>query len=166
MAFSRSCPRFLFLILLALSSYAIAQEARDERIQFSPGKSAATVTSSITGYESVNYRLSAKAGQKMLVELDTDHGATYFNIFAPGKGPGEAAMYIGSTSGSRFSGELPTSGTYTIQVYMMRSAARRDEKSDYKLRVEIESDRQGKARPASSGGKLALAFEIQQSFPY
>jgi hypothetical protein len=46
-------------------------------------------------------------------------------------------MFIGSTSGGRFEGTLPADGTYTIQVYLMRNAARRGESATYKLDIGI-----------------------------
>lgn len=48
----------------------------------------------------------------------TKHGATYFNILAPGQN--EEAMFNGSTSGNQFEGVLPASGDCKIRVYMMR----------------------------------------------
>ena len=36
-------------------------------------------------------------------------------------------MFVGSISGNQFEGRLPASGDYKVRVYLMRSAARRDE---------------------------------------
>jgi len=124
-------------VLMPVSSYA--DDARNETVKFAPGASSATIEDSITGYNTVNYMLGAKAGQTMTVELKTDNSATYFNIFVPGKGPGDAAMFIGSLNGSRYEGKLPADGTYTVQVYMMRSAARRNETANYTLDIGIEA---------------------------
>ena len=46
-------------------------------------------------------------------------------------------MFIGSTSGNQFEGSLPASGDYKLRVYMMRSAARRDEVAKYRLEMII-----------------------------
>ena len=125
-------------ISLGLATIAVAGEARTETVRFEKGKSGTTVEGSIEGYESVQYLLGASADQVMTVDLTTDNTATYFNIFEPGKTPGnDAAMFIGSTEGLTFKGELPTDGDYMIQVYMMRSAARRNEVAKYSLRIEI-----------------------------
>lgn len=161
-----TCTRGLALLLiLTLSVTATAREERNERIQFAKGTSGATVTSSITGYESVNYRVTAKAGQQMTVKLTTAHNATYFNIFPPGKGPGDAAMYIGSTEGKQFHGELPVNGTYTIQVYMMRSAARRNETADFKLRLEIDNGEHSAVNRSNGAEAPARVFNASGSLP-
>ena len=127
------------LVFALLTSLAWSDESRTETLQFAKGATGTAVTSSITGYNTVNYKVTAKAGQQMVVKLSTNHTATYFNVYAPGSGPGDAAIFIGSTSGGRFATTLPDSGTYTIQVYMMRSAARRNESAEFKLRVDIDN---------------------------
>ena len=123
--------------LVLLSMPAFAQDARDERVNFTRGTSGATIKETITGYQTVNYKLDAKAGQSMVVVLNTDNAGNYFNIFAPGKAPGDEAMFIGSTQGVRYAGTLPADGEYTVQVFLMRSAARRNEKANYTLEIEI-----------------------------
>ncbi|WOX06038.1 hypothetical protein [Microbulbifer pacificus] len=138
------------LLLLGLTSAVCAEEARTEILQFAKSATGTSVTGSISGYETMNYKVTAKAGQQMEVALATSHTATYFNVFAPGTGPGDAAIFIGSTSGDRFATELPASGTYTIQVYMIRSAARRNESADFKLRVDIDGNHS--SHPRSRGG--------------
>lgn len=116
---------------------------RTEQVRFAAGENRTTIEGAITGYESVSYRVGAEAGQRMKVALDPSNGATYFNVYAPGSGPGDAALAIGSTTGgmmrdlNRFAGVLPTSGEYTINVYMLRAAARRNERSDYDLAISI-----------------------------
>jgi hypothetical protein len=124
-------------ILVPMSS--VADDTRNEIVKFAPNTRNTTIEDSITGYKTVNYMLDAKAGQSMTIELKSDHTATYFNIYVPGKGPGDAAMFIGSLNGSRYEGELPADGTYTVQVYMMRSAARRNETANYTLDIGIEA---------------------------
>jgi hypothetical protein len=46
-------------------------------------------------------------------------------------------MFIGSTSGNEFAGNLPATGNYVVEVYMMRSAARRNETCRYSVTFEI-----------------------------
>lgn len=129
--------RFLALssVVLAASAAFAADDIRTERIQFERGASSAAVEGSITGYEIVDYLLGAREGQSMNVSMATNNGANYFNILAPGET--EVAMFIGSTSGNQYEGVLPESGDYTIRVYMMRSAARRNEVANYRLEMII-----------------------------
>ena len=46
-------------------------------------------------------------------------------------------MFIGSSSGTRFSRRLPIDGEYTIRVYLMQAAARRHESSRFSLEVRL-----------------------------
>jgi len=125
-------------VLVTLSMVVFAQDTRNELVRFAPGTSSETIKETITGYQSVNYKFGAKAGQHMVVILKTDNGSNYFNIFVPGKGPGDEAMFIGSTLGDRYDGTLPADGEYTVQVYLMRNAARRNEKANYTLEIGID----------------------------
>lgn len=74
----------------------------------------------------------------MVVVLKTDNGSNYLNIFVPGKRPGDEAMFIGSQQGNHFEGTLPADGEYTVQVYLMRNAARQNEKANYTLEIGID----------------------------
>ena len=47
-------------------------------------------------------------------------------------------MSIGSTSGNQFEGPLPASGDDEAGLYLMRSAARRDEVANYRLEMIID----------------------------
>jgi len=133
----------------APANHKFAQRANDgtrsEQVRFKGGQTGTSIKGKITGYESVLYRVGAEAGQTMSVALKPSNSATYFNVYEPGKGPGEQALATGSATGSmvpdlnRFNGKLPTSGTYTISVYMMRSAARRNERSNYALDISISA---------------------------
>jgi hypothetical protein len=131
--------RLVFILsLVFVTTVAAEDEVRTERVQFEKGKSEAVISGKIRGYESVEYLLTAGAGQTMEASLETKHGATYFNVWAPGTQPGrDSALFVGETGGNRFEGKLSIPGDYMIQVYMMRSAARRNETSQYTLKVKI-----------------------------
>ena len=47
-------------------------------------------------------------------------------------------MFNGSVSQNQYEGILPSSGDYKIRVYMMRSAARRDQVANYRLEMIID----------------------------
>ncbi|WP_299592066.1 PPC domain-containing protein [uncultured Microbulbifer sp.] len=153
------------LAFVCMSGAARSDESRTETLQFAKGATGTSVSSNITGYNTVNYKVTAKAGQRMVVKLSTPHTATYFNVYAPGSGPGDAAIFIGSTSGERFATTLPDSGTYTIQVYMMRSAARREESADFKLRVDIDNGKSSHSGSEKSGGRIAWKYDASGNLP-
>lgn len=110
-------------------------EIRQERVQFKPGAISAVVENSITGYEIVDYVLNAREGQYMNVSMATDNTANYFNILAPGED--NVAMFNSSLGENQYEGILSKSGDYKIRVYMMRSAARRNEVANYRLEMII-----------------------------
>lgn len=76
-------------------------------VKFARGASSTSISDSITGYESVTYRIGVSApGKLMSVQLDTSNASNYFNITAPGA---DAALFIGSTSGNSTSFTIPSS---------------------------------------------------------
>lgn len=137
-------------LILRLPAPAAAQEIRTERLQFKAGATSAVIEGKIKGDETIDYLIGARQGQAMNASLATKHGATYFNIMAPGSK--DEAFFIGSTSGNQYEGTLPASGDYRLRVYMMRSAARRNEVANYRLEVIITGD---EAAPASHDATVA-----------
>ena len=133
---------------LLLGGSLRAQEIRTEEVRFEKGASSAVVEGQIQGYETVDYLLRVSAGQYMNVSMATDNGANYFNIMEPGEE--YVAIYNGATSGNRFEGTTARSGTYRIRVYLMRSAARRNETASYRLEMIVAS------QPSESENRDAL----------
>jgi len=133
-------PAFGFLLAFAALSVgssvpAFAQDARTEVVRFAKGASSKSLSGTITGRESVRYRLDASAGQRMSVQLDSSNRFNFFNVSAAGSA---TALFVGSESGNSASVVLPSSGTYEIDVYLMRNAARRGETAKYQLTVAVE----------------------------
>lgn len=164
----RSLLRTTLLVCGLLSAVWTAQAAdtlRTERVAFKQGASSTVIEGRIKGYETVDYVLGARAGQRMDVSLKTRHGATYFNLLAPGEN--EVSMFNGSISENHFEGTLPASGDYKIRVYMLRSAARRNEVAPYTLSVAIAGDAKaalGKA-PASDAKIKGTPFHATGPLP-
>lgn len=127
-------PLILLLCLLGPATSA-AGDIRQERVQFPKGEIGISIKDHIKGYQIVDYKLRAQAGQYMIAGLKTDNLSNYFNVMAPGETA--VAFFIGSVEGNRFEGELPENGDYTIRVYLMRNAARRNEKAHYTLEAAI-----------------------------
>jgi hypothetical protein len=129
--------RYLLIIsafvLLNLPALVAAKDlARVERVSFSDGR--ATVNGRIKGYGYVDYVFPAGAGESMRLSLKTNRLSNYFNVLAPGA---EGAMFIGSVSGTDFTGTAPSAGDYTARVYLMRSAARRGTVANYTLAIAL-----------------------------
>jgi hypothetical protein len=117
---------------LPLATAAMAQTAKPERVQFAKGKSAKTIKGTLKGDQSRLFVVNVRAGQTMTVKLTSTNASTYFNVTAPGA---QQAMFIGSTSGNTMTEVIPSSGDYTIDLYMMRNAARRGETTSFTITI-------------------------------
>jgi hypothetical protein len=147
--------------LFAAASWAMAAGDIESRpVHFAKGASSATLKGSLKGDKTIDYRLSARAGQTMSVTLKTSNAANYFNVLTPGSG--DVAVFVGSTSGNEWTGQLAADGEYTIRVYLMRSAARRNEAANYTLTVGIT----GTAGPASALGTAPAGDAKVKGTPY
>jgi hypothetical protein len=122
---------------------AMAQE-NTARIEFDSDQTSKIIRGTIRGYEGMNYRINLRSGQRLAVTMDTPNGSNYFNML--GTNGGEA-LFNGSISGDTADVIVPDSGDYTVQVYLMRNAARRDEQARYTLRIEATG---GTPRPQPS----------------
>ncbi|KQM79619.1 hypothetical protein ASE70_18745 [Sphingomonas sp. Leaf22] len=121
--------------LLALAASQAAQDpVKNVPVEFSKGASSITVKDSVRGYATVNYTVAARAGQTIMVRMNTNNGSSYFNVTAPGA---DDALFNGSIAGNSFTGKLPSTGNYTVQVYLMRNAARRNEVANYTLTLGL-----------------------------
>lgn len=108
---------------------------RTETIRFSRGATAATRQGTVTGYDTITYLVDVRAGQILDVDMRTSNRSSYFNVTAPGA---SEALFIGSTSGDNgYRGRTTRTGTYRIDVYLMRNAARRGESARYTLTVAV-----------------------------
>jgi hypothetical protein len=107
---------------------------RIEQVQFSQGATSKVIKGQIKGDNDIDYVVKAGAGQTLKVTLQGTNLQNYFNVNPPNS---EQSMFVGSSSGNTFQGILPTEGNYTIRVYLMRPAARRNESSNYTLNISI-----------------------------
>lgn len=147
--------------LVATTCWAFAADGIESRVlQFAKGASSTTVKASIKGDRTIDYKLHAKAGQTMSVTLKTSNAANYFNVLPPGST--DVAIFVGSSGGNAWTGPLPADGEYTIRVYLMRSAARRNEAANYTLAVAIT----GSASPAAAMGAAPASDAKVKGTPY
>lgn len=114
---------------------ALAQVAiESQRVTFRAGADSTLLKGQLKGDQTVDYKLRAGAGETLTVKLKGSNVQNYFNVMAAGT---DNAMFIGSSSGNRFRGLLPSDGDVRVRVYLMRPAARRNETSTYSLQVGI-----------------------------
>ena len=134
------------VLLLAPVHASWAQDVRTVDVRFPRGSSGTTLSDTITGYQTINYRIGVTAGQTMSVQLDTDNSSNDFNINAPGA---SAAAYNSSISGNSTNFRIPSSGNYIISVYLMRNAARRGESADFDLTLYVSGSAAQTPRPTT-----------------
>jgi len=124
--------------LLAISLPAgggVAQPViESQRVTFAAGADSTLLKGQLKGDKTIDTKLRAGAGQTLTVDLKSSNPQTYFNVMAAGS---DNALFIGSSSGNRFRGILPSDGDVRVRVYLMRPAARRNETSSYSLRLGI-----------------------------
>jgi hypothetical protein len=139
------------VLALVLATAAVAAAQQTVPVVFARGQSAATFTGSITGDQSRDYTLDARAGQTLTVTLKATRGSAEMNVWAPGS---DSAMSVGSADPYRFSAVLPATGRYRVQVYQMRAAARRGATASYTLNVAV-TGRPGAAATRPGDAKVA-----------
>lgn len=88
----------------------------------------------ISGSASSDYVVTAAAGQILSVDLLSRNGALAFNVIAEGA---QEALFRGAEAGGVADVSLPADGRYIVQIYLMRSAARRGESAAYSLGVGV-----------------------------
>lgn len=129
---TRSILTALVTAGILLTQPASAQQ--ETVVAFVEGTSSQTLKGSIKGDQDHNYVVDARAGQTLTVDFKPTNASAYFNVTAPGA---DSALFIGSTSGNRFSGPLTVSGRHVVQVYLMRNAARRNETANYTITIGV-----------------------------
>ena len=137
-------------LLLGASLIFAGEDMRREQVRFEEGTSGTTITGEIRGYQGVDYQVPARAGQTVVVNFKPSNPSAYFNILPP---VSDAALFVGSSSGNQFAAEAPADGIYTIRVYLMRNAARRNEMTRYTLKVSVADG----ITPAAASGKIGRA---------
>jgi len=127
----------------ALPQVAAAQE-RVETLRMRPGATQTTVRGIVFGRISASYRLEARAGQRMSLDLSSRNTFLYFNVLDP-RGRTIAREQ------TQWDGRLPATGVYTIQIYLVRAEARRNVPAPFSLSVAIFG-RGGETGPGPAPG--------------
>ncbi len=139
----RSC---MLVVLFLLLSTPVLAGGGITRVPLGLEDGIAMQKIDIVGDEVVDYVFEAHAGQRLSVTMHTPHPSAYFNIFPANL---QWAFFVGSTDGNSFDGVLSSDGSYVIRVYLMRSAARRNEVARCELEVRL-----------SESGPAAVADEV------
>jgi hypothetical protein len=128
--------RVLLATLVSLSAHAATTDIppRIQQVVYKSGHGSVQFKQSIKGYKTAEYTFSGKAGQMLTVGFKSANLSAAFNLATKGA---DYALFNGSVMGNHFLGSLPADGDYTVQVYLMRSAARRDEVANYEISLTL-----------------------------
>jgi hypothetical protein len=124
--------RIVLALILSLVFVVSAPAQTKVRVRFAKGASSATLKGRVAGYKYIDYILGASAGQTMSVILDSASPNLEFVIFDK-----NMENLDGATGALDWSGELPSSGNYTIRVLFPRADARRGASGNFTLMIEI-----------------------------
>jgi hypothetical protein len=121
--------------LLALFLGAGTAADQPARVSFKRGASSATLTGTVRGYEMKEYLLNVRRGQRLSARLRSRNRFLYFNLAKPGAGVLELTPR--PLEVTEWSGAAPYSGDVLIQVFLVRSEARRKRRAPFSLDVAV-----------------------------
>ncbi len=142
---------YLLTVAAIASGFLSAQEAKTVAVQFEKGYDSALVPGRITGEEMVIYELKARDGQFLSVSLRPDNQSANYNIYIPGRGPGDEALFGSATGGHEYTGQLYKNGVHRISVFLVRAAARRGETANYDIAFRVTDNQPDRPIPAEIG---------------
>lgn len=129
--------------ILAFGAPAFAQKAPTP-VQFKPGATSTMLKGAVKGYDTASFSLEAKSRQVMQMLFKPSNRFCYFTVGEKGK---DGFAHDGTMDGNEFGRNLTADASYRIEVFLMRNAARRNERCKYDLSIEIT----GPAGGASAG---------------
>lgn len=129
-------PIVLVLALLGVSAPVVsrAQPAGPPAEAVTLDRGPATIRGTIRGDESRRFVVELTEGQTLRLVLESRNPSANFNVWAPGS---DTAMVIGSVVGPEFEGPVPATGVYTVDLFLVRSAARRNERAPFVLTIGV-----------------------------
>ena len=133
-----------------------AAAPRQQEVRFDAGTSATSITGQIRGDKGVDYLVRVRAGQTLTVSFKPSNPMAYFNVLPP---ESDEALFVGSSAadGRLFMTQLPRDGVYTVRVYLMRAAARRNETARYTMGVSVTG---AAPQPAPAAGLFEQGLEL------
>ena len=131
---------------------APAGELAGQRLDVVPNANETVAEGVLSGFATVRYLVDAGAGQELRVSLEADNPQTAFNVLAP---DAATPLFNGARKGRSFGQALTASGSYAIEVYLSRAAARRSEAASYTLTVSVN----GTTVPAAEAPARHLATD-------
>ena len=98
-----------------------------------PASGVLVLKGAIKGSQSLQYVLRPAGMGEFSMAFKPTSTSAFFNVQKDGV---DKALHVGSLNGNVFKGKLDTDGAYSITVYLMRNAARRNTVANFTLRIE------------------------------
>jgi hypothetical protein len=117
------------LLLLVANAFA---ETPEVRVRFRKGTTSTVVKGRVAGYETVDYMIDGRKGQRITVKLTSKNPQAHFMIHSVN------GMETQQIETRTFEEVLPEDRDYRIRVSLTRAAARRKgARADFSLAVQI-----------------------------
>lgn len=127
-------PLLLSILALAATPSVTLAADREVTVSFAPGTSSAGYRDSATGYDMVSYSLDARAGQTLSIRFEASLGSCEFAVQSP---DGQGNLTDSLADPNAFTATLGQTGTYRVNVFLMRATARRGLTCRYAIDFEI-----------------------------
>jgi hypothetical protein len=143
--------------LVGAAMPVLADKTHIEHVAFAKGKSSTVISGKVSGGDTALYRVHAKAGQYLRLSLVPDKESADFNVYVPGRGPGDEAWFASATAeeGRKFTGKVEKTGEQTVTVFLNRAAGRKGATANFKLHVGVTDKHPGEhAEEKPAGGEV------------
>lgn len=122
---------FFFIVT---AQVALAQDPHVVRLGLEEIGAFQIIEDTIVGHDTIDYVVRADRSEIISVDLLASNPSAYFNVLSSDVAE---AIFVGSSEGNVADIPAPIAGDYVIRVYLMRSAARRYETTDFTLGVAV-----------------------------
>jgi hypothetical protein len=123
------------VFFLMMIPTVVLSQTTTKKVVFPRGKSGTTITGVCKGEQTIEYILSLGPNQALAVDMKTNVNACYFNLIAPN---GDFLLAGERDDLKKFKATVSEPGDYKIQVYNMRSVARKGTPSSYTLTISAK----------------------------
>jgi hypothetical protein len=112
-----------------------ADEVREKRISFVPGKNYSADKGWLSGSETARYLLAAKAGQNLLVKFSPMGESCALKILSP---PDGKEIHASTATNEPFNEALRVTGDYAIVVFNQSDGNQAEAKCTYAVRFQLK----------------------------
>lgn len=125
-------------VFVAFSLPVLAGQVHTKQITFDEGKNAVQLSGVVAGEDTVLYKLHAEKGHFLSIAFETKNQSADFNLYVPGRGMGDEALFASAVGGRTYLGQVRKSGDHSITVFLNRNAARKGDKAKFTMQVKID----------------------------